>query len=94
MDKAVVERALRALAEIGAARSVVLEPPRGMAQPANHAPANPVRADGSTSAGAPCGSPYCAGCYGVGDGMKIHPPKIGEDYRKWLDRWKPIGRPQ
>jgi hypothetical protein len=28
---------------------------------------------------APCGSPDCAGCYDVGDGRKIHPPKIGED---------------
>jgi hypothetical protein len=28
----------------------------------------------------PCGSPLCAGCYGVGDGKRIHPPKCGEDY--------------
>jgi hypothetical protein len=41
-----------------------------------------------------CGSLLCAGCYDVGDGRKIHPPKVGEDYRKWLERWKPIGRPQ
>jgi len=41
-----------------------------------------------------CGSSLCAGCYDVGDGRKIHPPKVGEDYRKWLERWKPIGRPQ
>jgi hypothetical protein len=43
---------------------------------------------------APCGSTDCAGCYDVGDGRKIHPPKIGEDYRKWLERWKPIGMAQ
>jgi hypothetical protein len=43
---------------------------------------------------APCGSPHCAGCYDVVDGRKIHPPKIGEDYRKWLERWNPTGRPQ
>jgi hypothetical protein len=43
---------------------------------------------------AACGSPHCAGCYEVGDGRKIHPPKIGEDYRKWLERWKPRGKPQ
>ncbi len=42
----------------------------------------------------PCGSPHCAGCYDVGDGRKIHPPKIGEDYRKWLECWKPKGKPQ
>jgi hypothetical protein len=41
-----------------------------------------------------CGSPQCAGCYDVGDGRKIHPPMIGEDYRRWLERWKPKGRPQ
>jgi hypothetical protein len=43
---------------------------------------------------APCGLPYCAGCYDVGDGRRIHPPKIGEEYRKWLERWKPDGRVQ
>lgn len=26
---------------------------------------------------APCGSPYCAGCYDIGNGLKIHPPKPG-----------------
>lgn len=40
------------------------------------------------------GSPHCAGCYDVGDGRKIHLPKIGEDYRKWLERWQPKGKPQ
>lgn len=32
------------------------------------------------------GSPSCAGCYDVGDGNKIHPPKCGEEYRKWHER--------
>lgn len=41
-----------------------------------------------------CGSKHCAGCYDVGDGRRIHPPKCGRDYRKLLERWKPIGRPQ
>src|SRR3989441_5130321 len=27
---------------------------------------------------APCGDPACAGCYDVGDGKKIHPPKCGQ----------------
>lgn len=40
------------------------------------------------------GSPHCAGCYDVGDGKKIHPPKCGEEYRKWLERWQPKGKPQ
>jgi len=32
---------------------------------------------------APCGSPGCAGCYDVGDGRKIHPPKCGKDFLRW-----------
>ena len=32
---------------------------------------------------APCGSPYCAGCYDVGDGRKIHPPRCGESFLRW-----------
>jgi hypothetical protein len=43
---------------------------------------------------AACGSPQCAGCYDTGDGRKIHQPKIGEGYQKWLERWAPMGRPQ
>jgi len=43
---------------------------------------------------AACGSPHCAACYNVGDGRKIHPPKCGEEYRKWLERWQPKGKPQ
>jgi hypothetical protein len=41
-----------------------------------------------------CGSPHCAGCYDVGEGRKIHPPKCGEEYLKWLERWQPVGKPQ
>jgi hypothetical protein len=41
-----------------------------------------------------CGSPQCAGCYDVGDGRKIHPPKCGKEYWKLLERWKPTGRAQ
>ena len=41
-----------------------------------------------------CGSSHCAGCYDVGDGRKIHPPKCGKEYRKWLERWQPKGKPQ
>ena len=43
---------------------------------------------------AACGSPHCAGCYDVGDGWKIHPPKCGEEYRKWFECWQPKGKPQ
>lgn len=27
--------------------------------------------------GKPCGSAGCAGCYDIGDGRRIHPPKSG-----------------
>jgi hypothetical protein len=30
-----------------------------------------------------CGSPHCAGCYNVGDGKKIHPPRCGEAFLRW-----------
>jgi hypothetical protein len=32
---------------------------------------------------APCGSTGCAGCYDVGDGRKIHPPRCGESFFRW-----------
>jgi hypothetical protein len=43
-----------------------------------------------------CVSPNCAGCYVVDDvtGAKIHPPKISDAYRRWLERWEPTGKPQ
>lgn len=43
-----------------------------------------------------CGSHDCAGCYVVDEetGARIHPPKISETYRKWLEQWKPKGKPQ
>jgi hypothetical protein len=43
---------------------------------------------------AACGLPHCAGCYEVVDGRKIHPPRCGEDYLLWLERWKPKGKAQ
>jgi hypothetical protein len=47
-----------------------------------------------TRASSSCGSPDCAGCYDVGDGKKIHPPKCGHGYSDWLKRWEPRGRTQ
>lgn len=43
-----------------------------------------------------CDNPNCAGCYVVDleTGAKIHPPKTGEAYREWLQRWQPKGKPQ
>lgn len=41
-----------------------------------------------------CDSPHCAGCYEVTPGVRIHPPKSGEDYRAWLERWEAKGSVQ
>ena len=41
-----------------------------------------------------CGSPHCAGCYEVEQGVRIHPPRCGASYRRWLERWQPKGKPQ
>jgi hypothetical protein len=38
-----------------------------------------------------CGSAHCAGCYDVGDGKKIHPPRCGKDYLDWFKRWEEKG---
>lgn len=29
---------------------------------------------------AECGAPTCAGCYSIGEGKRIHPPKAGYNY--------------
>jgi hypothetical protein len=94
MDKAVVERALRALLEIGAVQPLVHESPSEMLGPANLAPAHLVKAKSGPANAPLCASPDCAGCYDVGDGRKIHPPRIGDDYLAWLERWNPKGTAQ
>jgi len=43
---------------------------------------------------ASCDSPNCAGCYDVGDRLRIHPPKCGQDYLDWLKKWEAKGRVQ
>jgi hypothetical protein len=43
---------------------------------------------------AACGSSHCAGCYDVGDGRKIHPPKPSAEWLDWLEKWKPRGKLQ
>jgi hypothetical protein len=88
MDKAVVEQALKALAEIGATQASVPEPSQTMSVN------DSVSAERSELTNAPCGSPDCAACYDIGDERKIHPPKCGSEYRKWLERWQPKGKPQ
>lgn len=41
-----------------------------------------------------CGSPGCGGCYEVATSVRIHPPKCGESYREWLERWEAKGKLQ
>lgn len=41
-----------------------------------------------------CGSPDCAGCYEVGEGRKIHPPKPTQEWLKWHQKWEAAGRIQ
>jgi hypothetical protein len=78
MDRAIVARAVQALAALSTTRRTKVQVT---------AQSVPIQSNEL----APCGSSVCAGCYDVGDGRKMHPPKIGEDYRKWLERWKPKG---
>jgi hypothetical protein len=70
MDKAIVERALRALAEIGAARPAMPEPGRKTPELANPAPATQHKVadkpEAQSKSLAPCGSSDRAGCYDVG----------------------------
>jgi hypothetical protein len=98
MDHAIVERALRALTEIGAARPATPELPRNTPELANPAPTAPTKVadkpQAQSNSLAPCGSSDCAGCYDVGDGRRIHPPKCGEKYRVWLENWEARGRVQ
>jgi len=93
-----LEIALRAASP---ARSVPSEP-----RPDAQAPATPVASQQSPAPTkprpevpdarklAPCDSPDCTGCYEVTPGVRIHPPKCGEDYRAWLERWEAKGRVQ
>lgn len=89
MDRAIAERAVRALAALNAGRGIET----------GSAPA-PVRAPVTRTEQsecreiATCGSPFCAGCYDVAPGVRMHPPMCGEDYRAWLERWEAKGEPQ
>jgi len=58
------------LARVRAAKPAILEALRGCQ----------VRAKDKKAA---CGSPHCAGCYDIGEGRKIHPPKCGDDSSRW-----------
>jgi hypothetical protein len=89
VDKAIVERAVAALAALNGQmqhRSDRLSrqdnPPAVVVQPGSE-----VR-----GANAACGSSDCAGCYDVGDSRKIHPPKCGDAFRRWREWLEGKGR--
>lgn len=41
-----------------------------------------------------CKSSQCAGCYDVGEGRKIHPPRCGLGCKGWLKRSEMKGKVQ
>jgi hypothetical protein len=89
MNKAIAERAVRALAELNTGRGTEAR----YAPAPVHAPVTQVE-EPRGGEFASCGSPHCVGCYEVTPDTWIHPPKCGEDYRAWLERWEAKGRPQ
>jgi len=89
MDRAIVERAVRALAALNTGRDF---DPRTTPAP-GHAPSTQTE-DPKCGEIATWGSPHCAGCYEVSPGVRIHPPKCGKEYRAWLERWEAKGKVQ
>ena len=91
MNQAILDRAIEALAKVGATRS----PKRQADNPAKREDDQPRTTSVPVQAkqSALCGSPYCAGCYEIERGVQLHPPKCGEDYRAWLERWQAKGKP-
>ena len=81
MDRAIVERAVKALAALNA----------GSGSETRSTSARSARDETEKSKGKEiesCGSSHCAGCYEVQPGVRVHPPKCGENYRAWLERWE------
>src|SRR2546421_3172587 len=38
---------------------------------------------------ADCGDPVCNGCYDVGGGRQVHPPRCSAEHLEWLRKWQP-----
>jgi hypothetical protein len=88
MDKTIVDRAVRALAALNACRGS-----ESRTFPAQVRPLGTEAESNGAQLGA-CGSRHCAGCYEVAPGVRIHPPRCGEDYKAWLEGWEARGRLQ
>jgi len=41
-----------------------------------------------------CDSPDCGGCYSIGEGKRIHPPKASPEFLAWRAKWEAGGRVQ
>ena len=92
MNREIVERAVVALAALNGTKQDLERPLSGGSVRTDPPMPKLVDKFGTTAA---CGSPDCAGCYDVGNGRKIHPPKCGKDFlrwRAWLEGKGP-GRP-
>jgi hypothetical protein len=78
MNQAIVDRAIEALAKVGAARSPKRHVDKLIKREDNQprTPSVPAQVEQSSL----CGSPDCAGCYEVKRGVRIHPPKCGKDW--------------
>ncbi len=89
MDREIVDRAVRALAALNTRPDVETRSvPAPVCAPLTRAE------ESKREETAACNSPNCAGCYEVAPGVRIHPPRCGEDYRAWLERWDSKGRVQ
>ena len=81
MNRDIVERAVNALAALnGTGEHQVRPSVSGVLAPTDRPTPKLVDKFETTAA---CGSPDCAGCYDVGDGRKIHPPKCGTGFLRW-----------
>jgi hypothetical protein len=89
MDRAILERAVKALAALNMGSGIETR-----AAPAQvSAPVTQAEESNDEEIAAYRLS-SCAGCYEVEPGVRIHPPKCGEGYRTWLERWEANGRLQ
>ena len=81
MNREIVERAVHALAALNGTKQHAGRP--SLSPVSAHTDQPMQRVGDKLGTTAACGSPNCAGCYDVGDGMKIHPPKCGQGFLRW-----------
>jgi hypothetical protein len=77
VDRAIVERAVQALAAVNTAKrpEAQVQP---MTEPQRDVKISPAALQSENRT--VCGSIHCAGCYEVEPGVRIHPPKSGEGW--------------